>query len=137
MILIVSLTSITVLTNTLTTLYSAKERLISDTTFKEITDTVNKEFIINILHSIAATTTVLATATTGIGIPFGALVTVYLFSKLYRKITDSEYIKTLTKNKEIKKQFVGFWKTPNYPGLYGLKPNFLGDNLTKNDFTGR
>jgi hypothetical protein len=23
----------------------------------------------------------------------------------------------------------GFWKTPLYPGLYGNKPNFLGDNL--------
>ena len=100
------ITSITVLTNTLTTLYSAKERLITDATFKEITDTVNKEFIINILHSIAATTTVLATATTGIGIPFAALATVYLFSKLYRKITDSEYIKTLTKNKEINSAFI-------------------------------
>ena len=34
-------------------------------------------------------------------------------------------------NKEIKKEFVGFYKTPNYPSLYGLKPNFLGDNLLK------
>jgi len=40
-------------------------------------------------------------------------------------------------NKEVNNQFVGFWKTPNYPGLYGLKPNFLGDNLQKMPYTGR
>jgi len=40
-------------------------------------------------------------------------------------------------NKEIKNKFVGFWRTPDYPGLYGLKPNFLGDNLYKADYTGR
>ena len=40
-------------------------------------------------------------------------------------------------NKVIQKQFVGFWKTPEYPGLYGLKPNFLGDNLQKAPYTGR
>jgi hypothetical protein len=40
-------------------------------------------------------------------------------------------------NKNIKKHFVGFWKTPNYPGLYGLKPNFLGDNVPKVPYTGR
>ena len=39
-------------------------------------------------------------------------------------------------NKEIKNEFVGFWRTPNYPGLYGLKPNFLGDNITKKQYTG-
>jgi hypothetical protein len=32
---------------------------------------------------------------------------------------------------------VGFWKTPLYPGLYGLKPNFLGDNLTLMPYPGR
>jgi hypothetical protein len=32
---------------------------------------------------------------------------------------------------EMKPNWVGFWKTPDYPGLYGLKPNFLGDNLIK------
>jgi hypothetical protein len=36
-----------------------------------------------------------------------------------------------------KPNWVGFWKTPNYPGLYGLKPNFLGDNLTKQSYTER
>jgi hypothetical protein len=36
-----------------------------------------------------------------------------------------------------KPNWVGFWKTPNYPGLYGLKPNFLGDNLIKTPYTGR
>jgi hypothetical protein len=40
-------------------------------------------------------------------------------------------------NKNITNKFVGFWKTPNYPGLYGLKPNFLGDNLYKMPYTGR
>ena len=40
-------------------------------------------------------------------------------------------------NKEVERKYVGFWKTPNYPGLYGLKPNFLGDNLLKQDHTGR
>jgi hypothetical protein len=38
---------------------------------------------------------------------------------------------------EIKPNWVGFWRTPNYPGLYGLKPNFLGDNLIKQSYTGR
>ena len=40
-------------------------------------------------------------------------------------------------NRALQKQFVGFWKTPGYPGLYGLKPNFLGDNLQKVAYTGR
>ena len=40
-------------------------------------------------------------------------------------------------NTEIKNEFVGFWRTPEYPGLYGLKPNFLGDNLLKQKYTGR
>jgi len=40
-------------------------------------------------------------------------------------------------NKEVNNQFVGFWKTPNYPGLWGLKPNFLGDNLQKMPYSGR
>ena len=40
-------------------------------------------------------------------------------------------------NKSVEKKFVGFWKTPNYPGLYGLKPNFLGDNLSMAPYTGR
>lgn len=44
---------------------------------------------------------------------------------------------TPTINKDLKRNYVGFWKTPNYPGLYGLKPNFLGDNLIKQDYTGR
>jgi len=35
------------------------------------------------------------------------------------------------------KPWVGFWKTPNYPGLYGLKPNFLGDNLYQVPYTGQ
>jgi len=35
------------------------------------------------------------------------------------------------------RSWVGFWKTPLYPGLYGQKPNFLGDNLTMVKFTGR
>ena len=40
-------------------------------------------------------------------------------------------------NKEVEDKFVGFWKTPDFPGLYGLKPNFLGDNLIKLPYTGR
>jgi hypothetical protein len=40
-------------------------------------------------------------------------------------------------NKEIENKFVSFWKTPGYPGLYGLKPNFLGDNLIKLPYPGR
>ncbi len=40
-------------------------------------------------------------------------------------------------NKEVKRKYVGFWKTPNYPGLYGLKPSSLGDNLLKQEYTGR
>jgi len=40
-------------------------------------------------------------------------------------------------NKEIKNKFVGFWRTPDYPGLYGLKPNFLGDHLQKQTYTSR
>jgi len=40
-------------------------------------------------------------------------------------------------NKAVENRFVGFWKTPGYPGLYGLKPNFLGDNLEKAPYTGR
>ena len=40
-------------------------------------------------------------------------------------------------NAAIKKEFVGFFKTPSYPGLYGLKPNFLGDKVPKVPYTGR
>ena len=42
-----------------------------------------------------------------------------------------------TINKKIENKFVSFWKTPNYPGLYGLKPNLLGNNLIKAPYTGR
>jgi hypothetical protein len=35
------------------------------------------------------------------------------------------------------KGWVGFWKTPLYPGLYGQKPNFLGDNLTILKYPGK
>jgi hypothetical protein len=40
-------------------------------------------------------------------------------------------------NKQVENEFVSFWKTPLYPGLYGLKPNFLGDNMQKLPYTGR
>jgi len=40
-------------------------------------------------------------------------------------------------NKVIENRFVGFWKTPNYPGLYGLKPYWLGDNMIKQSYTTR
>lgn len=36
-----------------------------------------------------------------------------------------------------KPKWVGFWKTPLVDGLYGLKPNFLGDEVPKLKFTGR
>jgi hypothetical protein len=35
------------------------------------------------------------------------------------------------------KNFVGFWKTPNYPGLFGLKPLGVGDNVRMVSYTGR
>jgi hypothetical protein len=38
---------------------------------------------------------------------------------------------------EMKPNWVGFWKTPEYPGLYGLKPDRLGNNLIKVPYTGR
>jgi hypothetical protein len=38
---------------------------------------------------------------------------------------------------KVKPDWVSFWKTPLYPGLYGLKPNFLGDNLLEQSYTGR
>ena len=38
---------------------------------------------------------------------------------------------------EDKPDWVGFWKTPNYPGLYGLKPNFLSDGVQKVAYPGR
>jgi hypothetical protein len=34
-------------------------------------------------------------------------------------------------NKAIEKEFVGFWKIPSAAPYYGLKANFLGDNLQK------
>ena len=38
---------------------------------------------------------------------------------------------------QVKPDWVGFFKTPLYPGLYGLKVNFLGDNVPKVPYTGR
>ena len=35
------------------------------------------------------------------------------------------------------KKWVGFWKTPLVNGLYGLKPNMLGDNMIKQSYTGQ
>lgn len=41
-------------------------------------------------------------------------------------------------NKEINKRFVGFWKTPLYPGLWMVaQPNLLGDNIPRVKYTGR
>lgn len=34
-------------------------------------------------------------------------------------------------NKQIQREFVGFWKLPSDAPYYGLKPNFLGNNLQK------
>jgi hypothetical protein len=33
--------------------------------------------------------------------------------------------------------WVGFWKTPLYPGLYSIKPNMLGDNMMMVKYPGR
>jgi hypothetical protein len=39
---------------------------------------------------------------------------------------------------EMKPNWVGFWKTPLYPGLYMVsQPNYLGNNMIKQDYTGR
>jgi hypothetical protein len=35
------------------------------------------------------------------------------------------------------KTWVGFWKVPSGAPYYGLKPNFLGDNLNKVPYPGR
>jgi len=42
-----------------------------------------------------------------------------------------------TINKAIENNFVGFWKIPSLSPYYGLKPNFLGDNLQKIKYSGR
>jgi len=55
----------------------------------------------------------------------------------YLLVSISEKQGILEPMKTNNSKWVGFWKTPNYPGLYGLKPNFLGDNLLKVDYTGR
>jgi hypothetical protein len=56
----------------------------------------------------------------------------------YILITISEGGKKILEPLKIKPQgWVGFWKTPLYPGLYGQKPNFLGDNLSMVRYTGR
>lgn len=39
-------------------------------------------------------------------------------------------------NKNVTNEFVGFWKTPLYPGLYGLQPRGIGDNVPKVQYTG-
>ena len=40
-------------------------------------------------------------------------------------------------NKKIKNEFVGFWRTPLNAPVWSLKPNFLGDNLIKEEYPGR
>jgi len=41
-------------------------------------------------------------------------------------------------NKEVTDKYVGYWKTPLYPGLWMVaQPNFLGDNIPRVDYTGR
>uniref|UniRef100_A0A6C0ES31 Uncharacterized protein n=1 Tax=viral metagenome TaxID=1070528 RepID=A0A6C0ES31_9ZZZZ len=40
-------------------------------------------------------------------------------------------------NKEVKNKFVGFWRVPSGAPNYGVKPNFLGDNITKQQYPGR
>jgi hypothetical protein len=56
----------------------------------------------------------------------------------YILVTVSESGKHVLEPLRVKpKGWVGFWKTPLYPGLYGLTPNFLGDNLRMVRYTGR
>ena len=38
---------------------------------------------------------------------------------------------------EVKPNWVSFWRTPLINGLYGIKPNFLGDNLNRVPYMGR
>jgi len=40
-------------------------------------------------------------------------------------------------NKETKNKYVGFWRVPSDAPYYGLKPNFLGDNLIKEKYPSR
>ena len=40
-------------------------------------------------------------------------------------------------NRVIENKFVGFWRVPSSAPNYGLKPNFLGDNLQKIPYPGR
>jgi len=40
-------------------------------------------------------------------------------------------------NKQTESEFVGFWKIPSSAPNYGLKPNFLGDNVEKIPYPGR
>jgi hypothetical protein len=39
-------------------------------------------------------------------------------------------------NKAVEQKFVSFWKTP-LQDVWGLKPNFLGNNLMKVDYARR
>jgi hypothetical protein len=56
----------------------------------------------------------------------------------YILVTISEGGKQILEPLKVKpRNWVGFWKTPLYPGLYGQKPNFLGDNLHMVRYTGR
>jgi len=53
-----------------------------------------------------------------------------LFNIPYERIDEPMYIESF--KEKIKKNWIGFWKTPLIiNGLYGQKPNFLGDNLKK------
>ena len=40
-------------------------------------------------------------------------------------------------NRVIEDKFVGFWKTPIGPSVWGLKPLFLGDNMIKQSYPNR
>jgi hypothetical protein len=40
-------------------------------------------------------------------------------------------------NKKVESEFVGFWKIPSASPYYGLKPNFLGNNLQMIPYPGR
>jgi len=45
--------------------------------------------------------------------------------------------KTIIEPLKVKPNWVAFWKTPLYPGLWTIKPNFLGDNINRVKHSGR
>ena len=56
------------------------------------------------------------------------------FIKYLNGLIVNDDLNILEPYKETKK-WIGFWKTPLVNGLYGLKPNMLGDNMVKQKYT--